>query len=84
MCTTPSSDNNNTNEKPNKDCPENVIPKMKDNGQKDQLEYNNIGSEVEDDKEEVKISGCRRRIQNRPAKKNSKSKSFNDQHKYEI
>ena len=34
------------------------------------------------DKEEVKISGCRRRIMNRPNKRNSKSKSFCEQRKF--
>ena len=35
-----------------------------------------------DDKEEVNISGCRRRIMNRPNKRNSKSKSFCEQRKF--
>ena len=34
------------------------------------------------EKEEINISGCRRRIQNRPNKKNSKSKSFCEQRKF--
>jgi hypothetical protein len=33
------------------------------------------------EREEINISGCRRRIQNRPNKKNSKSKSFCEQRK---
>ena len=33
------------------------------------------------EKEEITISGCRRRIQNRPNKKNPKSKSFCEQRK---
>ena len=36
----------------------------------------------DDEKEEVKISGCRRRIMNRPNKRNSKSKSFCEQRKF--
>ena len=48
--------------------------KEKEDGRKDSEDYNS-------DKEEVNISGCRRRIQNRPNKKNSKSKSFCEQRK---
>ena len=39
--------------------------------------YDSTNSE----KEEISISGCRRRIQNRPNKKSSKSKSFCEQRK---
>ena len=49
--------------------------KEKEDERKDSVDYNN-------DKEEVNISGCRRRIQNRPNKKNSKSKSFCEQRKF--
>ena len=48
--------------------------KNKEDGIKDSEDHNS-------DKEEVNISGCRRRIQNRPNKKNSKSKSFCEQRK---
>ena len=49
--------------------------KDKEDGRKDSEDYTS-------DKEEVNISGCRRRIQNRPNKKNSKSKSFCEQRKF--
>ena len=49
--------------------------KDKEGGRKDLEDYTS-------DKEEVNISGCRRRIQNRPNKKNSKSKSFCEQRKF--
>ena len=45
-------------------------------GQKEDSDHTN------NENEEINISGCRRRIQNRPNKKNSKSKSFCEQRKY--
>ena len=48
----------------------------------EQLNDNNEGSENEDNNTEVRLSGCRRMIQNRPTRKNSKSKSFSDPRKF--
>ena len=50
---------------------------------KDEAEAKKGGpNDSDDEKEEVKISGCRRRIMNRPNKRNSKSKSFCEQRKF--
>ena len=75
ICTTPSTHNNN-NEKHNVPSPENVLRQVQEHGQKGQVDGNNVNTEDGDDKEEVKISGCRRRIQNRPTKKNNEQRKF--------
>ena len=50
---------------------------------KDEVDDKKGGANDSDiEKEEVKISGCRRRIMNRPNKRNSKSKSFCEQRKF--
>ena len=50
---------------------------------KDEAEAKKGGpNDSDDEKEEVKIRGCRRRIMNRPNKRNSKSKSFCEQRKF--
>ena len=50
---------------------------------KDEVEDKKGGpNDSDNEKEEVKISGCRRRIMNRPNKRNSKSKSFCEQRKF--
>ena len=75
------SNNNQSSEQLNNGSLKNFIPQRNNDGHGDEIEENIIGSKEEDDRNEVKIIGCRRRIQNRPNKRNSKSKSFSDQRK---
>ena len=69
--------------KTNPDTPEKHDIEVNSNVLKKDLHVKQENDEDNDsDKEEVKISGCRRRIMNRPNKRNSKSKSFCEQRKF--
>ena len=69
--------NVNQDENHNKDSHESNTSQVDNPEKNDQFEDN----DEDEGKEEFNISGCRRRIQNRPSKRNSKSKSFCEQRK---
>lgn len=82
ICTLPN--NITTSEKSSTESIEKDNPKteLSNQGPTEPLDGNNKMPEDEDSNEEVRLSGCRRRIQNRPTKKSSKSKSFSDTRKF--
>ena len=78
------SNNNTISQNTSTESIEKGNPKMElsDQGLSEPLNANNEVPESEDNNAEVRLSGCRRMIQNRPTKKSSKSKSFSDPRKF--